>query len=400
MIVVLLSSREVFAMNDGSTSTERPEVTRPILMSQARHDRLRRLLPSVDSPEIQEILNDDRLILYTEEEMPKAYQDWDGGLPGVHSPDYNISANSSEPFGNGNVEFPWGSPAGTHRTQNVSTFRFLWLPTDEQGETLPVVWYRPYSSRGYSWTFPVGAVVGEVLVLRGPDDKGYTFELRVRRREYGEWAVDVFRPFPTAADLAERIAALRPYWKDDEALTKLVSHLQDPVEMKKHKLSDEHPRLTFEQSMGIDSLPSAGDDKLVAELLLETEYQSVLGVEWRRDGDGLRTFAPTTKSDFHVVPAKYDAGFVEVDRISCMRCHETVGQHVRDFEFGRDWYGRVRGSDGIFSFHPFSLGSVSYNGFGREVHMRSELIEAGILARFNSKEHSAKYYQRLEAEMN
>ena len=37
-------------------------------------------------------------MLYTEAEMPPAYQDWRGDLQGVHSPSYNISANGSEPF--------------------------------------------------------------------------------------------------------------------------------------------------------------------------------------------------------------------------------------------------------------------------------------------------------------
>ena len=45
--------------------------------------------------------------------MPPAYQDWSGGLDGLHSPFYNISAVRSEPIGNANREFPWGSPYRT-----------------------------------------------------------------------------------------------------------------------------------------------------------------------------------------------------------------------------------------------------------------------------------------------
>src|SRR5690606_11022258 len=145
---------------------QRPRV--PQLMSPEKAKYLRDLLPKVDDPDIQAILDDPRLMLYTEDEIPRAYQDWDGALPGVHWAYYNISANGSEPFGNGNLEFPWGAPGGTHRSPNVSTFRFLWLPLDENGRTLPVTYYRTHlrgdRSMGYAWTFPVGAVVGEVLM--------------------------------------------------------------------------------------------------------------------------------------------------------------------------------------------------------------------------------------------
>ena len=79
---------------------------------------------------------DDPFILYTDREMPKAYQFWNGQMPGVHRASYNISANGSEPFGNGNREFPWGTPAGTHRAKNVWTFRFLRLPRDEQAKCI------------------------------------------------------------------------------------------------------------------------------------------------------------------------------------------------------------------------------------------------------------------------
>ena len=69
-----------------------------------KEQRLRRMLPKVDDADLQAILNDPRLILYTDQEIPKAYQVWAGGLQGIHSPSYNISANGSEPFGNRTVD--------------------------------------------------------------------------------------------------------------------------------------------------------------------------------------------------------------------------------------------------------------------------------------------------------
>jgi hypothetical protein len=371
------------------------------LMSAEHEARLRSYLPHVEDEAVRQLLADERLILYTEAEMPRAYQDWDGALQGVHSAYYNISADGNEPFGNGNREFPWGGPAGTHRVENLTSFRFLRLPLDEQGRPLPVVWYRQRMPRdttaGYAWTFPVGTVFGEVLRQRAPDGKQYTFELRLRYREYGKWTVDVLRPFPTAKDLARAIEQRRPRWRANEPLAKLVEHLQSPLDMQRHKLTDQHPTLiSFKQSMGIDSLPPAGDDALVVELLTQTPFRSALGEEWRRSIGGVRACAPTTEAPFHIVPGKYDAGFVDADSISCMRCHETVGQHVREFQPGRDWYGRIRGSDAIFSFHPFCPTCVSDNGYGRTVKLRPELVKAGLLEQYDTERHPADVYQQLE----
>jgi hypothetical protein len=78
-----------------------------------------------------------------------------------------------------------------------------------------------------------------------------------------------------------------------------------------------------------------------------------------------------------------------------MRCHETVNHNVQEFEPGRDWYGRIRGSDGIFSFHPFSRGSISFNGSPVSVSMNSELRAAGLLERFDADKHPNSIYNSI-----
>ena len=370
------------------------------LMSAAKDAKYRQQLPKVSDEWLQGILQDPALILYTDAEIPTAYQDWSSGLPGIHSPSYNVSANGSEPFGNGNLEFPWSAPGGAHRTNNVRTFRFLWLPSDENEKQRPIVWYRKFlrgsSQQGYAWTFPVGTVIGEVLQMRAPSGRLYTFELRLRTREYGEWAVDVFRPFPSSDQLVTRIKELRPQWKESEQLTQLVKHLETPSRLVRRTLSDRsHSRVTFHETMGVDKLPEVGDDDLVVELLTQTVFASCLGTTWLTGTNNSHTVAPTTEARFHIVPARYDAGFIEVDRVSCMRCHETVNQHVNEFDFGRDWYGRVRGSDGIFSIHPFDPSCISYNGISSPARLNDRLVSAGLLARFNRQSHAAEIYQTL-----
>jgi len=370
------------------------------LMSEKKAAKLRGRLPKVEDAKIQAILNDPTLLLYTEAEMPPAYQFLDGDLPGVHNVNYNISADGGERFGNGNREFPWSTPAGMHRTRNTGSFRFVWLPSDEQGRKRPIVWYRRRQSNngvmGYAWTFPVGTIVGEVLSLRAPDGRHHTFEMRVRRRQGSDWAVDVFRPFPTSEDLQRRIQELRPEWQQDPELVSFCNHLTQPRELKQLTLADRQPGVrTFSQKMGVDTLPELADEGLVAELLSTTTFRSAHGATWRWGSDGARAIAPTTSATFHIVPARFDAGFIDVNSVSCMRCHETVNQDVDRFDARRDWYGRIRGSDGIFTFHPFSPSSISSNGFGSHISMRSEMIKAGLLAKFNSKKHPGEVYTRI-----
>ena len=400
-MLTVLTCVPLWGWEEPKDKDEAAKDTKPVrLVSAEKEQQLRRQLPKVDSPQIQEVLDDPALILYTDAEMPKAYQDWGSGLPGIHSPSYNISANRGEPFGNGNREFPWASPAGLHRSRNVGSFRFLWLPRDESGNLLPVVWTQKQlngdSGRGYAWWFPVGTVVGEVLLVQSPAGHGYCFELRVRVREKGDWGVEVFRPFPTAESLAKRVKELRPTWEENEKLTALVEHLEQPVELVTKTLADDQPNVrTFQQAMGIDSLPPLGDDKLVIELLTQTEFSSAAGATWRSGTNRVLTFAPTTDAPFHVVPVNYDAGFIEVEKASCARCHATTNQHVNNFNSGRDWYGRIRGSDGIFSFHPFDPSCISYNGFGPAVTLRKELVEARLLQRYDEREHPREIYHRV-----
>lgn len=374
------------------------EPTRLTGMSARRAAELRGLLPHVADESIQRLLDDPELIFYTEQEIPRAYQSWDHVTTGVHAAAYNISANGGEPHGNGNVEFPWGDPAGTHRARNMWSYRFLSLPKDEQGRARPIVWFRKVHRddihEGYGWRFPVGTVIGEVLVLRDPEGGSHPFEVRVRKRTRDDWQVDVFRPFPRNEDLVARIRELRPDWESQEGLKKFVTTVSATKSLKSHTLKDDHPDRVFKQRMGIDVLPALDDD-LVAELLDTTPFRSALGAYWREGSNGVNTAAPTTKDDFHVVPANYDAGFVEVDRFSCMRCHETVNQHVDRFDSGRDWYGRIRGSDGIFSFHPFDPSCISYNGYEQQARLRGEFVKGGLIERYDSSKHSAEHYTRV-----
>ncbi|MEK6237150.1 MAG: hypothetical protein N2C14_20775, partial [Planctomycetales bacterium] len=291
------------------------------------------------------------------------------------------------------------TPGGVHQATNVTSFKFLSLPRDESGRLRPVAWFRKRlsgdSESGYAWRFPVDTVLGEVLMMKGPDGNDFTFEMRIRVREQGDWGVDVFRPFPETADLVRAIKQRRPDWKSNEKTAALIDHLETSRELPVKTLKSPHPTQAFHQESGVDMLPGLDDQELVTELLTETEFKSASGTTWRVGANKATAFAPTTKAAFHIVPAGYQAGFIEVHRESCIRCHQTVGQHVDRFEPGREWYGRIRGSDGVFSFHPFDPSSISGNGFGGEVRMRAKWIAAGLVEQFDPKKHPNKVYHNI-----
>ena len=59
----------------------------------------------------------------------------------------------------------------------------------------------------------------------------------------------------------------------------------------------------------------------------------------------------------------------------------------------------MRGSaDGIFSFHPVALSSISGNGSKRQIEWRSSLVAAGMIAGYDPKVHPKDRYARLPSE--
>jgi hypothetical protein len=63
----------------------------------------------------------------------------------------------------------------------------------------------------------------------------------------------------------------------------------------------------------------------------------------------------------------------------CIACHKTVLGHAQHFQTNRDWYGRVRGTDSIFSFPMHDDSCVSGNGFNVRPVWNQKLIKAGLL---------------------
>lgn len=382
----------------------------PVIMPTDRETVLRRFFPATDDRELQRILDDDSLILYTDREMPPVYQlaalgsggpevaVYSTSMPIAANPDATAAALGLHPrLGNGNREFPWDSAAGMQFVAQGREIRFVLLPRRDDGTPWPVVWWAIQSPGNQypitQWTFPNGTVVGEILIQQGPDGYQYAFEIRTRRKDPGYWITDAYRPFRTAAELRSAIA-------DSDGADELVAHLAAPASLERRRLSDKQPlREVFRQDGYADVLPGC-DPELVKRLLTETPFKLATAETWRKDDAGHECFAPTTRAAFHIVPTDYMGGIVRVDIDSCTRCHSTAGTHVEAFARNgtghnlREWYGTIRGSDGIFSFHPLQIGAVRA-GNNRGM-IRRDLIESGIVAEYDERKHPQSLYQRLK----
>ncbi|MFM9961465.1 MAG: hypothetical protein ACKV2Q_09580 [Planctomycetaceae bacterium] len=363
------------------------------LMSAEKEAALRASIPAIDDDVLARKIGE--ATLYTDAEMPPAYQfqplAGGQGVDGTvfYTPEARL--NNIRRFTNGNKEFPWRTPGGLDFAESVTDeFRFIWLPKRGDGTPWPVVIYRDQLEKsdsvnmpiptGYRWIFPADTVIGEVLVMKFSDGMLYTYEMRVRTRELDDWDVEIFRPFPTLESLKQRIADLRP---GAEVLTKF-----DSAEMTIESLEDrEHPRRAFQATATTYRLPPIPND-LAKQLLSTTPFRSSVG-EAFVEGSKSRAFAPTAEHQESIVPPKYLATFLGSERESCANCHQHTLRHVDRFQ-NSEWYGYIRGSDGIFSFHPVEPASIGPPD--KRVVLRRALTESGMVATFDPSLHPNSIY--------
>lgn len=305
-----------------------------------RLEKFRQLMP------LAEYQRDDSVVYFTERDQPRAYQFGIGEM-GFHDPDYNIAANP-DPFGNANKEFPWNTAGGMDSAKNAYGVKFLRLPGK------PVIYWQ--QGGVWRWRFPKGTAIGEMLVQQCPDGKDRAFEVRVRHRQSTEWAVEIYRPFSNPAELADAIRAVRPQWRIEPQLVQSIDRLLMKPDLRTVSFRDGNANPAVRLEYSRDELPPLPAD-VVSDLLDRIEFQDVTGAAWR----GENCFAPTASS-YSIVPAGYAGHAIGADNESCKKCHNTTGREARSFTQNREWYGRVRGADGIFSVLPFQPVSISHNG--------------------------------------
>lgn len=285
----------------------------------------------------------EKVRFYDARTMPQCFQSASDTGYALHSTGYNL-AGTLDPFGQANVEFPWGAPAGLHQSPNFRAVRFCYFPAPalvwKQRLTIAAAPNQDvYDS--YLWEFAKGTVFGEILLVKDKDGREHPFEIRLREKAAKDWKPEVYSPIRTVADLFA---------------------VAEPAGTRRVELRNNHVLKIVEYKSDLIELPA-----LDARILRRLPFAK---------GAGLRM---TTK-EFSIVPKHYSG--VPAD---CSSCHSTTLKHAWDYDMKRDWYGRVRGSDEIFTFHIFDPSSISYNGFPLPVRLRQSLFDLGIVRLWSSK---------------
>lgn len=275
-----------------------------------------------------------------------AYQkiDSETSIVGIHDPSYNISIgklDGSEPHGNPNREFPWFNPA---MTNGIKTDKFIyngkgiyiWNQTRKGRIGTSGIEYQD-AKNFWMWEFADGTTFGEVLRF----DDGTIWEVRTRTKSDGKWHPQVYRPFRTIEELEK------------------ATNMKIDRQLKPGSLTGKSIKFDGHEHF----LPPIENARAI---IRKQVFKPVLGFPWlEKDGKVAHGYRGGG-----LTPDDYRGGLLEVSRKSCMRCHDDVSKHASDLEQKRDWYGHVRGSDGIFSWHPFTEGSISYGGFWKKPELR------------------------------
>lgn len=256
-------------------------------------------------------------------------------------------------------EFPWVHTAGyTGPVQHYYYFPegkkiTVTESTGEQffGKRLKIRLNADHGDRErvIEWQYPSGTVFMEILTT-----EGLPFEVRTRTKtEQGTWRANVYRPFADATDLKDKLLKLGS--RQANSLAESIDRLpRTPV-----TIASRHNTPTFSFKGYREDLPEI-PEVLAKEIL---GWPFVPHAEWKPD-----CFAPSTKStSLSIVSHDYQGFMVRPDSKGCMECHKHVQQHAFVLDTNRDWYGRVRGSDGIFSFSIFDESSISTGFYERSL---------------------------------
>lgn len=373
----------------------------PRIESAIPADRLAKIkaaLPAVSYPELEAIFASPSTYWYDHESMTPSYQD------SINEPIVGANSNAlwfrllaDSLFADGDKifdrsksrwQFPFATTFGTDQTDNIQVAEFLALPVKD-GRLVPVSIWNPSDGwrSSWNWLYPLGTTIGEVIFLKDGTNLLAT-EVRVRQRTESGWAANIYRPFPTAPELAKRIQDLRPAWANDARLQTMVQHLNDAPPLRTKRLTAAGFTGTFDHEGAIDDLPDFADPVLVRELLKTTTFTSAYGAIWKQNGQKI-AYAASSREALSVVPRSYDAGVVEVSDESCARCHQNTGNLIEKWFPDVVLYGEIWGKDGVFSFHPYDESEYPYGG-NENRRMNPKLESQGIVV-MGDKPTSADY---------
>ncbi len=359
-----------------ATPESSPVTSHVLLLSEGQDAHYRAMMPSSTDGLLQKLAADPAVMFYDGAGMPSAHQMLSAGRFMALSDFYNIAARP-DLYGNSNRDFPWGRPAGIYRSPNARTFKFIRLPDGEALEWQIARVDGAFLNDGHciEWFYPIGTRVGETLTVVAPDGRAKVFEVRMRVKVGNHvWQPAVYRPYPEAEDLIDTLKA-EPAAED---VQQLLTALENPVG-RKFTCSGAHPdRVSLApRTAWEEKLPPLAYDKV--DRLLACAFKDVGTRTWRTLNDGSDACAPTTDADYHIVSRGYEGAYYPVSREQCADCHRHALDDARSFDRNREWYGKMRGSDDVLSFHPFDPATISTNGIYRKLEFRPALVQAGLI---------------------
>lgn len=362
-------------------------------------------LPKVGWSRLAKVLASPSTLFFDKAVMPPAYQDTvgdgsslpfgarrnDGGRSLIVPEGKKLFADDGSTWA-----FPFGHTAGTDASTNTFVVNFLSLPAD--GSSFSPVVYRVetgtaqgFPTTRWNWSFPVGAMMGEVIMVRDGTTL-LTTEIRTRVRYESGWATNVFRPFPTAKLLATAVKEHRSAWQAAPNLAALVGALENTTTLTaKTEGSPDFANLVTLTGVTDAPLPNVGDDALVRELLTQTTFVGAYGTTWKGNGTQ-KAFGPTgPATGLSVVPNGFDTGLLEVRETTCTKCHDHGGYFIGDLVDQAVLYGDIWGVDRIFSFYPFEPSRIDASGSENRA-VRASFTSSGLVAPYDASQHPATKY--------
>lgn len=261
---------------------------------------------------------------------------------------WGIHYSTFEPDFNGNFAFPWEGTFGLNHAvkddlleKKYGSVNFLSLPKRD-GKIVPIALL---VEKPVKWIFPVGTILGEILWVKDETGKKWVFEIRCREKKVGSfgWEPIILRPVRNRTELLLTIGYPRD-WKPTSTYLFLRNTHEDEV-AKFQGLVERLPKL------------AAG----TVRSLLSRPFVDVTYEAWSE-----QNYTPTSEQDFSLVPKDYSLGLITADEVSCATCHRQTQTSLWNLiprepliYDNPEKVSNIRGSDGIFSWHPFSEQSIS-----------------------------------------
>ena len=262
---------------------------------------------------------------------------------------------------NANREFPWGKAGGIFDAKDTETIKLEWYPANTEIKVqhrVPILGYNSDRTFGTNqfvvedygpiWTYPKGTIFFAVLFYKKTAFEVHALEKVDDGHGIENWDATLWRPYPSLDDYAEYVGR--------DALS------AQPQEVVRVRFNS-GPNNGINELVDTVFLPRFEGDFRQA---LSRPFRDATGVFWQGN-----VIAPTTLHENHIIPPHSTLALIGHSIIDCRKCHSHVGRHVSRFQLfnrngsPRDWYGRVRGSDGIFSrtFATYFVRDASNRGY-------------------------------------